>query len=95
MESKSEPLSGLTQVDKERDYIIRKGKVLEKFQEKFHERHKHTPLYNHILELLIRDANPYEIIERVLEINDEAHEKLIDIMPFVSPNYHLSKKNNT
>lgn len=85
----------MIEITDDRDYAIRKGKVLERFTEEFHWRHKHTSLYNNVLELLIRDADPYEIIERVIEINDEIHKQLTDVMPFVSPNYHLYKNLKT
>lgn len=74
-----------------RDYAIRKGKVLERFTQEFYTRHKDNSLYRNVLELLIRDADPYEIIERLIEINAENHATLMDVMPWVSPNYHLHK----
>ena len=77
------------EIKDERDYAIRKGKVLERFTQEFYTRHKHNDLYRHVYESLIRDADPYEIIEKLIEINREQYEKLIDIMPYVSPNYHL------
>lgn len=83
---------GMVEIKNERDYAIRKGKVLERFNEKFHERHKHSDLYRHVLELLIRDADPYEIIEKVIEVNDELFGQYKEVLPYVSPNYHLQKE---
>lgn len=75
----------------ERDYAIRKGKVLERFTQEFFTRHKDNPLYRNVYEGLIRDADPYEIIEKLIEINAENYAKLEEIMPWVSPNYQLYK----
>lgn len=83
----------MTDIKDDRDYAIRKGKVLERFTQEFHTRHKHNPLYRQVWESLIRDKDPYEIIEKLLTINDECYQKLMDVMPFVSPNYQLSKQN--
>ncbi len=77
----------------EREYHIKKGRVLERFNEKFHERYKHSDLYRNIREMLIRDADPYELLEKVIEINDNMFAEMKEMMPYVSPNYHLHKKN--
>lgn len=82
-----------SEVKDDRDYAIRKGKVLERFNEQFHWRYKHNSLYRNVQEMLIRDADPYELIEKLIEINDAAYQKLNEVMPFVSPNYHLIKPN--
>lgn len=74
----------LSPIKDERDYTIRKGKVLERFTQEFFEKYMHNELYRHVYELLIRDADPYEIIERLIEINDEQFQqikKLITLMP--------------
>lgn len=76
----------------QREYDIKKGKVLESFNEKFHERYKHNDLYRNVREMLIRDANPYEIIEKVIEINDKMFSEMKEMMPYVSPNYSLNKQ---
>jgi hypothetical protein len=60
----------------ERDYSIKKGKVLSRFTELFFERFKHNPLYRSCYEALIRDADPYEIIEKLIEINDQLGAKV-------------------
>jgi hypothetical protein len=75
----------------ERDYAIRKGRVLEKFTQEFFNRHKHNPIYKHVYESLIRDADPYDIIEKLIEINAEQYQLFQEVMPYVSPNYHLNK----
>lgn len=80
----------LAEIKNERDFAIRKGKVLERFAEDFHDRYyRYNPLYNKVLELLIRDADPYQIIEELIRINDEAYKHIQEITPWVSPNYHL------
>lgn len=84
-----------TAIKDERDYAIRKGKILEKFQQDFYTRHKNSSLFRPVLEMLIRDADPYEIIEKLIEINGEQMEQLIDVMPWVSPIYHLKKSTMT
>lgn len=76
----------------ERDYAIRKGKVLERFTQEFFTRHKNNPLYRNVYEGLIRDVDPYEIIEKLIEINAEHFQKINELMPWVSPNYYLHKK---
>lgn len=75
-----------------RDYAIRKGKILERFTQEFYTKHNKHPLYTRVLEALIRDADPYEIIERLIEINAEQFAKLEEIMPWVSPNYAIHKQ---
>ena len=82
----------MKQVDNQREYDIKKGQILEGFDDKFHERYKQNTLYSHVRELLIREADPYRIIEKLIEINDEQFEKMCDVMPFVSPNYAIHKK---
>lgn len=84
----------MTQVEikDERDYAIRKGRVLERFTQEFFTRHKNNSLYRKVYEALIRDADPYEIIEKLIEINAEQFATLQDIMPWVSPNYQLHKQ---
>lgn len=82
----------MKQIENQREYDIKKGEVLKRFEAKFHERYKKNTLYGDVLELLIRDADPYLVIEKLIEINDEQFEKLLDIMPFVSPNYAIYKK---
>jgi len=64
----------------ERDYAIRKGKVLERFTQDFFTRHRNNPLYRNVYEALIRDADPYEIIEKLIEINDEAYTKINELV---------------
>lgn len=80
------------EIKDERDYAIRKGRVLERFTQEFFTRHKNNPLYRNVYEALIRDADPYEIIEKLIEINAEQFATLQDIMPWVSPNYILHKQ---
>ena len=82
----------MTEITNQREYDIKKGKVLESFNEKFHERYKHNDLYRNVREMLIRDANPYEIIEKVIEINDKIFSEMKEMMPYVSPNYSLNKQ---
>lgn len=78
------------EIKDERDYAIRKGKVLERFTQEFYTRHQHNPLYRSVYESLIRDADPYEIIEKLIAINQEQHDKFLEMIPFVSPNYYLT-----
>lgn len=82
----------MKQIENQREYDIKKGKVLERFEAKFHERYRQNTLYSHVRELLIRDVDPYLVIEKLIEINDEQFKKLCDVMPFVSPNYAIHKK---
>ena len=75
------------EIKDERDYAIRKGKVLERFNEEFWTRHKNSVLYRQVYEYLIRDAEPYTVIEKLLDINLELAQKIREIMPWVSPHY--------
>ncbi len=84
----------MVEIKNEREYAIRKGKVLERFTQEFWERNSHNSLYRQVYENLIRDADPYEIIEKLIEINNEQMVLLKEIMPYVSPNYQLNKKAN-
>ena len=89
------PMTQVQIVD-DRDYAIRKGKILEGFTQEFYTRHRDNFLYRKVLELLIRGADPYEVIEELIKINAEHYAKLMDVMPWVSPNYqlHKNKRNN-
>lgn len=69
----------------ERDYAIRKGKVLERFTQEFFTRHKNNPLYRNVYEGLIRDVDPYEIIEKLIEINAEHFQKIHELIQLVPP----------
>ena len=82
----------MKQIDNQREYDSKKGQILERFDDKFHERYRQNALYSDVRELLIRDVDPYLVIEKLIEINDEQFEKLRDVMPFVSPNYAIHKK---
>lgn len=67
-----------------RDFAIKKGEVLERFGKEFWKRFRHNDLYIKCQELLIREADPYSIIEKLIEINDEQREKLmktIELLP--------------
>lgn len=81
----------MSEIKDERGYAIRKGKVLERFSEEFFRRHQHNPLYVAVYQQLIRDADPYDLIEKLIEINANQFEHIQELMPFVSPNYHLIK----
>jgi hypothetical protein len=76
----------------DRDYAIRKGKILERFTEEFHARHRHDALYVSVYEALIRDADPYEIIEKLIAVNDAQFKHIQLIIRYVSADYYLEKK---
>lgn len=67
-------------IQNERDYVIRKGKVLERFKEEFFKRYMNNALYRGVCESLIRDADPYEIIESLIEINSELGQKIKELV---------------
>lgn len=75
----------MIEIKDERDFAIRKGRVLEKFKQEFFTRYKHNTLYTHVLEMLIRDADPYEIIEKLIEINDEQFSKIHELLLLMPP----------
>lgn len=79
-------------IKNERDYAIRKGRVLGKFNENFFERYKDCGLYRQVYELLIRDADPYEIIEKLIEINDEQNKRIQEIVALMPS--QIMKQNN-
>lgn len=72
-------------IKNERDYAIRKGKVLERFGEPFYERFSHNPLYRQVYESLIRNGDPYDIIEKLIEINDEQFKKIEELILLIPP----------
>ena len=72
-------------IKNERDYAIRKGKVLERFKEGFFERFMHNALYRNVYEALIRGADPYEIIEKLIDINDEQFQKIKELVELMPP----------
>jgi len=80
------------EIKDERDYAIRKGKVLEKFTQEFFTKFKNYPLYRQVYEALIRDKDPYEIIELLIEINSTQFDHIKEITPWISPNYQLTKQ---
>lgn len=90
----SKDIGAIQQIDSDREYAISKGEVLKRFTEFFHQRYKHSALYNGVLEMLIRDYDPYAIIEKVIEINDELYRRLEDEIsrnnpiPKINPNNH-------
>jgi len=73
------------EIKNERDYAIRKGKILQGFAESFFERYKHNALYRNVYEALIRDADPYEVIEKLIEINDEQFTKIKELISSIPP----------
>lgn len=72
----------------ERDYAIRKGRILERFTQDFYTRHNRNPLYINLLEALIRDADPYEIIEKLIYINAEQYQKIVELINLMPPQKH-------
>jgi hypothetical protein len=72
-------------IKNERDYAIRKGKVLERFGEQFYERFRFNPIYRQAYESLIRNGDPYEIIEKLIEINDEQFKKIEELILLIPP----------
>lgn len=73
----------LTEITNERDYAIRKGKVLEKFTPEFFEKYMHNGLYRNVYEALIRDADPYEVIEMLIDINNEQFLKIKELINLI------------
>lgn len=73
----------LTEIKNERDYAIRKGKVLEKFTPEFFDKHIHNSLYRNVYEVLIRDADPYEVIEKLIDINNEQFAKIKELIALI------------
>jgi hypothetical protein len=72
----------MVEIQNERDYIIRKGKVMEKFTMEFCERNMRNPEFRAIYEGL--DIDPYEIIERLINSNVDLFHKLkvaMELMP--------------
>jgi hypothetical protein len=69
----------------DRDYAIRKGRILERFTQEFHTRHRDNSLYRNVYEALIRDADPYEVIEKLIEINDEQFQKIHELIQLAPP----------
>ena len=80
------------EIKNERDYAIRKGKVLEKFNEQFFEKFMHNGLYRQVYESLIRDADPYEIIEKLIEINHEQFLKIKELIELMPPQNQLKQQ---
>lgn len=81
----AENQQALHEIKTERDYAIRKGKVIERFSEAFCERFKYSGLYRECYELLIRDADPYNIIEKLIEINHEQYQQINKLLEFAKP----------
>lgn len=63
-----------------RDYAIRKGRVLEKFSPEFFTKYQHEATFNSVYQSLIRDADPYFIIEQLIEMNSNTLMTLKDMV---------------
>lgn len=63
----------------ERDYIIKRGKVLERFTPEFFHKQQYLALYRNIYHLLVNDADPYKVIEELLDINEKQNNELIKL----------------
>jgi hypothetical protein len=68
---------------KEQEFKQKRHEVIEKFNKQFIDNNYNTdPTTHKVIELLIRDANPYTIIEHLITINQDLlkeYEKLIRI----------------
>lgn len=69
----------------DRDYHIKKGKILWQFKEDFHTKYRHNALYVQVYESLIRDADPFDIIEKLIEINAEQFQKIKELVELMPP----------
>ena len=69
-------------------YHSKKKEVLERFTAKFKDEHYcKDGMFNAIIEMLIRDADPYSIIEKLLEDRETTRKKLEEFIT-----YHSSPK---
>lgn len=55
----------------EEEYQLKKYEVKAKFTQEFFQEHQYHPLFNATYEMLIRDMNPYQIIEQLINANSE------------------------
>lgn len=81
----------MIQIKDERDYVIRKGKILEKITSEFYDRHRKNHMFLEAIELLLRGVDPYEVIERMIEVNDDLVMKMNEMIPYLHPDYSLKK----
>lgn len=73
-------MAELDEIKDQREYTIRYGKMLERFTEEFWKKYKHDPFFNHVQELLIRGADPYTVIEILIEINAKTRDAAIKVI---------------
>lgn len=62
------------QDERERQYLMRKA-LIEKFLNGW-DRYNKEPLFRNIIEALMREADPFEIIEKLIEMNKELSDRI-------------------
>lgn len=67
-------------------YRLKKQEVIDRFKKEFMETYykEYDPTFRHVLELLIRDADPYEIIERLIKDRKELADKFKEFVTLYS-----------
>lgn len=80
-------------IKSEAEYRSKKEQVISKFKKEFFkENYNYDQMFHNIVELLIRDVNPYEIIERLIDDRKVLIERTIELMNYnVKPIINLKK----
>ncbi len=73
------------------EYHQKKDEVIAKFTPDFMERYKFDAPFMAILEMLILDANPYELIERLIEDRKEMTDKMKSLIELLPPSPRIIK----
>jgi hypothetical protein len=73
----------MNEIKSQSEYRSKKEQVISKFREEFvKENYNYDPMFHNIVELLIRDIDPYEIIERLISNRNELVKKTEEFMNY-------------
>lgn len=82
----------MTEIKSQEEYDIKRKQVLAKFKEDFIRNHyNYDPSFRSIAELLIRDINPYEVIERLIEDRAELVKSIKELLERI-PNGRITNE---
>ena len=71
---------------KESEYHEKRLEIINKFSLSFIEKNLPTDaLTHHIVEMLVRNHNPYSIIEELIRINQDYQKKLSELVNLIPP----------
>lgn len=81
-------------INTESEYRIKRDEILSKFTSEFLITHRHNATFRAIYEMLIRDADPYEMIEKLLDLNVENSKTIKAIVENIRHPHSIILTNN-